>query len=109
MNPRAFVDEFRCFHVVAQEGVIPGNEGNIDGAALGVVAVLGSSYGIVQCLAAETGVYPYRLAEMRPERFKDLLAELLEVVHFFRIDAVLYLFLLSGLAVKHFLEGKVFG
>ena len=35
--------------------------------------------------------------------------ELLEVVYFFRIDAVLYLFLLSGFAAKHFFEGKVFG
>ena len=81
---------------------------DVDCAAFGVVAVLCASYGLVECLAAETGVDAYRFAEMRPERFKDLLAELLEVVYFFRIDAVLYLFLLSGLAVKHFLEGKMF-
>ena len=102
MNPASLVNEFRCFHVVAQEGVVAWNEGDIDGATFRMVAVLGSTNGIVQCLAPEAGVYPYRFAEMRPQRFKHLLAKLLEVVYFFRIDAVLYLFLLSGFAAKHF-------
>ena len=101
MNPRALVDEFRCFHVVAQEGVIAWNEGDIDGAAFGVVTVLCTSYGLVQCLAPETGVYPDGLTEVCPERFKHLLAELLEVVHFFRIDAVLDALLCRCLAAEH--------
>ena len=58
MQPIPLVDEFRRFHVVAQEGVVAWNERDIDGAALGVVAVLGAANGIVQCLASEAAVYP---------------------------------------------------
>ena len=46
--------------------------------------------------------------EVVSQGFQDLGAQTHEVVHFDRANAVLYLFLLSGLAVKHFFEGKVF-
>ncbi len=101
MNPTPFIYQFRCFHVVAQESVVAWNEWDVCSAAFRMVAVLCASYGIVECLAAETAVYPYRLAEMCPERFKDLLAELLEVVHFFRCDAVLDALLCCCLRAEH--------
>ena len=81
---------------------------DVDCAAFGVITVLCASYGLVECLAAETGVDAYWLAKVLTQRFKHLLTESLQVIHFFRCDAVFYLFLLSGLAVKHFLEGKMF-
>ena len=82
---------------------------DVNCSTFGVVAVLCAAYGIIQCLAAETGVDAYRFAEVLTQRFQHLLAEFLEVVYFFRCDAVFYLFLLSGLAVKHFFQSKVFG
>ena len=99
--PRALVDEFRVRQAVSDVGVVPWNEGDIDCATFGVVAVLCASYGIVQCLAAETAVYPDGLAEMRPERFQHLLAKLLEVVYFFRVDAVLDALLCCCLGAEH--------
>ena len=31
MNPASFINQFRCFHVVAQEGVVAWDKGDIDG------------------------------------------------------------------------------
>ena len=80
MEPRAFIDEFCVRQMVSDVGEPAWDVGNIDGAALGVVTVLCAANGIVQCLAAETAVYPDGFAEVLTQRFKDLLAELLEVV-----------------------------
>ena len=88
MNPRSFIYQFRMRQVVSDVGEPTWDVGDVCSAAFGVVAVLGSSYGLVECLAAETAVYPDGFAEMLSQRFKHLLTESLQVVHFFRCDAV---------------------
>jgi len=50
----------------------------------------------------------YRLVEVLSEGLQHFGAQTHEIIHFDRVNAVLYFLLLSGVAVKHFFEGKVF-
>ena len=79
----------------------------VNSSTLGVVTVLCSTHGGVQCLTAEAGVDVYRLVEVVSQGLQHLGAQTHEIIHFDRIDAVFYVLLLSGVAVKHFFEGKM--
>ena len=81
---------------------------DVNGSAFRVVAVLGAAYGLVEGLTAETGVDGDGLVEVVSEGLQHLGAQTHEIVHFNRVNAVLYFLLLSGLAVKHLLQSKVF-
>ena len=54
MYPIPLIDELCVRQMVADVGVVAGDKGDICCTAFGVVAVLGSAYGLVQRLAAET-------------------------------------------------------
>ena len=108
MNPRSFVNQFRMRQMVSDIGKIAGDKGDIGGTAFGVVAVLCAAYGLIKRLAAKTAVYPDGFAEMLTQRFKHLLAELLQVVYFFRCDAVLDALLCCCIGAEHLFQCKVF-
>ena len=79
----------------------------VNSSTLHVVTVVGTTYGFVEILAAEAGVDGDGLVEVLTEGLQHLGAQTHEIVHFDRVNAVLYLFFLSGVAMKHFFEGKV--
>jgi hypothetical protein len=81
---------------------------DINSSTLGVIRICCSANGSIECLAAEAGVDVYRLLEVFSEGLQHFGAQTHEVVHFDRVNAVFYVLLLSGVAVKHFFEGKMF-
>jgi len=108
MDPTAFIYEFDVRQMVSDVGQPAWVHRDVHGPTLCVVAILCSTHGGVQCLTTEAGVDVNGLVEVLPEGFQHFGAQTHEVVHFDRIDAVFYMLLLSGVAVKHFFEGKVF-
>ena len=108
VNPRSFVDEFCVRQVVADVRQPAGVHRYVNSSAFGVIGVSRAPYGLVEGLAAETAVDFNRYAKMFAQRLQDLGAQTYEIVHFDRVNAVLYLLLLSGVAVKHFFQSKVF-
>ena len=107
MYPRSFVNQLRVRQVVSDVGQPAWVHRDVNSSTFRVVAVLGTAHGLVEGLTAEAGVDGDGLVEVVSEGLQDLGAQTHEVVHFDRVNAVLYLFLLSGLAVKHLFEGKV--
>ena len=72
-----------------------------------VIGVCRAAYGLVEGLTAEAGVDVYRLVEVVSEGLQHFGAKTHEIVHFDRVNAVFYVLLLSGVAVKHFFQSKV--
>ncbi len=93
--------------MVSDVGEPAGVHRYVNSSTLHVVTVVCTLDGIVEISAAETAVDFDGRAEVLPERLQDLGAQTYEVIDFRSIDAVLYLFLLSGVAAEHLFEGKM--
>ena len=108
MYPRTLIDQLRMRQMVSDVRQPAWVHRYVNSSTFRVVTVLCSTHGGVHCLAAEAAVDFNRLVEVLTEGLQDLGAQTHEVVHFDRVYAVFYVLLLSGVAVKHFFQCKMF-
>ena len=107
MDPTSFIDQLRVRQMISDIRQPARVHRYVNSSTLHVVTVVCTLDGVVEIPAAETAVDFNRYAKMFAQRFQDLGAQTHEIVHFDRVNAVFYMLLLSGLAVKHFFQSKV--
>ena len=102
MNPRPLIDQLCVRQMVSDVREPARVHRYVNSSTLHVVTVVCALDGVVEISAAETAVDFNRYAKMFAQRLQDLGAQTYEVIDFLIVNAILYMLLLSGVAMKHF-------